>query len=58
MSYSSHIRIEETEVYREWINTLLDRAGRARIQVPTVIRIDWFTAIRVTIATSPKACRS
>jgi putative addiction module killer protein len=26
-------RVEETEVYREWINGLKDRAGRARIQV-------------------------
>jgi len=25
--------VEETEVYREWINSLQDRAGRARIQV-------------------------
>lgn len=27
------MRIEETEVYREWINALRDRVGRARIQV-------------------------
>ena len=27
------MRIEETEVYREWINALKDRVGRARIQV-------------------------
>ena len=27
------MRIEETEVYRDWINALRDRAGRARIQV-------------------------
>lgn len=27
------MHIEETEVYREWINALRDRAGRARIQV-------------------------
>lgn len=27
------LRVEETEVYREWINGLKDRAGRARIQV-------------------------
>lgn len=33
MSYNSCMRIEETEVYREWINVLRDRAGRARIQV-------------------------
>lgn len=25
--------VEETEAYREWINSLQDRAGRARIQV-------------------------
>ena len=27
------MRIEETEHYRDWINALRDRAGRARIQV-------------------------
>ncbi len=27
------MRVEQTEVYREWINALKDRAGRARIQV-------------------------
>ena len=27
------MRVEETEIYREWINALKDRAGRARIQV-------------------------
>lgn len=27
------MRVEETEVFREWINALKDRAGRARIQV-------------------------
>ncbi len=27
------MRVEETEVYREWINALRDRAGRARIQM-------------------------
>ena len=27
------MRIEETAVYREWINALKDRAGRARVQV-------------------------
>lgn len=27
------MRVEETEVYRAWINGLKDRAGRARIQV-------------------------
>ena len=27
------MRVEETETYREWINTLKDRVGRARVQV-------------------------
>ena len=27
------MRVEETETYRDWINTLKDRSGRARIQV-------------------------
>src|SRR5438309_9926299 len=27
------MRVEETVAYREWINALKDRAGRARIQV-------------------------
>ena len=27
------MRVEMTEVYRDWINSLRDRAGRARIQV-------------------------
>lgn len=27
------MRVEQTEVYRDWINTLRDRIGRARIQV-------------------------
>ena len=27
------MRIEETDVYRDWINALRDREGRARIQV-------------------------
>lgn len=27
------MRVEMTEVYRDWINSLEDRAGRARIQV-------------------------
>jgi putative addiction module killer protein len=27
------MRAQMTEVYREWINALKDRAGRARIQV-------------------------
>jgi putative addiction module killer protein len=27
------LRVEETETYREWINGLKDRIGRARVQV-------------------------
>lgn len=27
------MRVEMTEVYRDWINALTDRVGRARIQV-------------------------
>lgn len=27
------MRVEETAVYREWINALKDRVGRARVQV-------------------------
>ena len=27
------MRVETTEVYRDWINSLKDRVGRARIQV-------------------------
>ncbi len=27
------MRVEQTETFREWINALKDRAGRARIQV-------------------------
>ena len=33
MGYTSTMRVEETEAYREWINALKDRVGRARIQV-------------------------
>ena len=33
MSYIDGVRVEQTEVYRDWINVLKDRAGRARIQV-------------------------
>jgi len=28
-----NLRVQMTEVYRDWINSLGDRAGRARIQV-------------------------
>lgn len=27
------MRVEETEIYREWINVLKDHVGRARVQV-------------------------
>ncbi len=33
MGYTGKMRVEEAEVYREWINALKDRVGRARIQV-------------------------
>jgi len=33
MSYNVNKRVQMTEVYRDWINSLRDRAGRARIQV-------------------------
>jgi putative addiction module killer protein len=33
MGYISGMRVEMTEVYLNWINSLKDRAGRARIQV-------------------------
>lgn len=33
MGYTGKMRVEETEVYREWINALKNRVGRARIQV-------------------------
>lgn len=33
MGYNPPIRVEMTEVYRDWIDSLQDRAGRARIQV-------------------------
>jgi len=33
MGYTLRMRVQMTEVYRDWINSLEDRAGRARIQV-------------------------
>lgn len=33
MGYTVRMRVQMTEVYREWINALKDRAARARIQV-------------------------
>jgi putative addiction module killer protein len=33
MGYNMPMRVQMTEVYRDWINSLKDRAGRARVQV-------------------------
>jgi putative addiction module killer protein len=33
MGYNRIMRVETTQVYLHWINSLNDRAGRARIQV-------------------------
>lgn len=33
MGYTALVRIRMTETYLEWINSLKDRVGRARIQV-------------------------
>jgi putative addiction module killer protein len=33
MGYSPLMRIQMTEVYRDWIDSLKDRTGRARVQV-------------------------
>jgi putative addiction module killer protein len=33
MGYTCQVRIRMTEIYRDWINALKDRQGRARIQV-------------------------
>jgi putative addiction module killer protein len=33
MGYNTGMRVKTTEVYRDWINSLKDRVGRARIQV-------------------------
>lgn len=33
VGYSRRMKVEETEVYRAWINSLRDLAARARIQV-------------------------
>ena len=32
MGYTYFMRVEETDAYRDWINGLKDRVGRARIQ--------------------------
>ena len=36
MSYNSRMRVEKTNEYREWIDGLKDRAGRARV----LMRVD------------------
>lgn len=36
MRYTSQMRVEKTDEYREWIDDLRDRAGRARI----LMRVD------------------
>ncbi len=33
IGYTRRMRVEQTEIYRDWISALKDRAGRARIQV-------------------------
>jgi putative addiction module killer protein len=33
LGYNARMLVKMTEVYRDWINSLRDRAGRARIQV-------------------------
>ncbi len=33
MGYTVDMRVQMTEVYRDWINALRDSAGRARIQM-------------------------
>jgi putative addiction module killer protein len=33
MGYAVRMRVQITEVYRDWINSLKDRTGRARIQM-------------------------
>ena len=33
MGYTMAMRVQTTEVYRDWISSLKDRAGRARVQV-------------------------
>lgn len=49
------MRVSMTEVYRDWINRLKDRAGRARIQMRVT---GWRTVIRDSIAISRTAYRN
>ena len=36
MGYTDRMRVDKTDVYAEWIDTLKDRSGRARI----LVRVD------------------
>ncbi len=46
--------VRTTEVYRDWINALKDRAGRARIQaVSTAWRTETLGSIEASLAASP-----
>ena len=36
MGYTWQVRVEKTDEYREWVDELRDRAGRARI----LVRVD------------------
>lgn len=36
MGYTTPVRVERTEEFRDWLDTLKDRAGRARI----LVRVD------------------
>ena len=49
------VRIRMTEIYRDWINALKDRSGRARIQVR---EIGWRMAIRESTGSSLKESAS
>jgi len=33
MGYNTRMRVQMTEIYRDWINSLKDLAGRARVDV-------------------------
>ena len=33
MGYTAVMHVQTTEIYRDWINGLKDRVGRARIQM-------------------------
>ncbi len=52
------MRVAMTEVYRDWINELKDRSGRARIQMRVDEWIGWHMAIQASIAISRMAFRN